>query len=347
MNLSVPGATLTPGPEYAVLINGDLDIIDVHDHTTGKGVAIPSGGININADLQFNSFNATLLRSTRFVAQGSPLALATDLGCVYVSGVDLYYNDVNGNQVRITQSGGVAGSPGSISGLSSPASATYNSGTQTFVWQSNTSIAANMDFGSAVLRNLSPNSTFGLTLSPPVLGSNYTITLPSLPVATSFMQMDTSGNVSAVVPLANGITRSMQAAVGQQVSATTGITAWNASGSISVYQTVGSLSVSLTTTGRPVILGMQCSGSGSFSGFISVTASSGQNASIMDLQYLRGSTALGPVTTFYTGSINQPPSCYNYLDVIGAGTYTYTVQVKSQISCPIQFTNVTLYAYEL
>lgn len=346
MNLVVPSATITDGPEYALNINGDLGVIDAHDHTVGKGVAIPSGGINVNADFPFNSFNATLLRSTRFVAQGAPISLPTDLGCTYVSGVDLYYNDVNGNQVRITQSGGVAGSPGSISGLSSPASATYNSGTQTFVWQSNTNIAANMDFGSAILRNLSPNSTFGLTLSPPVLGANYTVTLPSLPGANSFMQMDTSGTLSASIPLANGITRSNLAAVGQQLSATTGVLAWSSTGSTS-YETVGSLSVNITTSGRPVVLGMQTSGSGSVAGFIAITASTTQNASLMDLQFTRGGSGLNPTAVQLTNTVVFPPSQFGYLDVIGAGTYTYTVQVKSQIRCPIQFTNVTLYAYEL
>lgn len=194
MNLIVPGVGTEPGPDYADDINASLSIIDQHDHTTGNGVQITPAAIDINSALTLNDNFLTSAAGITFQAQLSTPALGT----VYESGVDLYYVDGVGNNVRITQSGGVAGSPGSIANLVPPASASYVSGTSTFVWQSNTNIAANMDFGSAIMRNLSPNSTFALTLQPPAaLGSNYTITLPSLPSSTKIMALTNSGVMSA------------------------------------------------------------------------------------------------------------------------------------------------------
>lgn len=194
MNLTVPGVGSEAGPDYAIAYNNNLSTIDNHNHTTGYGTAIPVDGINVNANFPFNN---------HFLTGVAGLTLQTQLSTpanqnVYVSGVDLYYTDGVGNNVRITQSGAVAGSPGSIANLVSPASATYVAVSSKFVWQSNTNIAASMDFGTAILRNLSPNSTFGITLqAPAALGSNYSITLPALPASQKIMTLDNSGNLSA------------------------------------------------------------------------------------------------------------------------------------------------------
>lgn len=197
MSLVIPTVGSDPGPQWAFDINASLNILDSHNHASGSGVPIPSAGLSINADLPFGNNNATTLRSIRFTTQASPLATASDVGCLYESGVDLYYNDGNGNQVRMTQSGGVAGTPGSIGGLTSPASATYVAGSQTFIWQSDAVTPANMDCASIILRNLVANSK-GLTLSPPnAMGANYALTLPSLPASQKFMTLDSSGTMSA------------------------------------------------------------------------------------------------------------------------------------------------------
>lgn len=203
MSMPVPVPGTDPGPQYAFDLNSCLNILDQHDHTPGAGNPITPSAMSINADLTIGSHNLTALRSTRFTAQGAPLALASDLGCVYVSGVDLYYNDENGNQIRLTASGGIAGTPGSISNLVAPASAAYVAGSKTFVFQSDVNQAANIDGGSYILRNIP--GTFGLTLSPPTLGSNYTITLPTLPGVSSFLSIDSSGSMGDSIPLMQGI----------------------------------------------------------------------------------------------------------------------------------------------
>lgn len=208
MNLPVPVVGVEQGPDWATQINNCMALIDSHTHTTGSGVPINPSGLDINADLTFAGNNATLLRSARFQNQASTLSGVADLNCAYSSGAggDLYYNDGSGNQIRLTQSGAVAGTPGSISNLVSPASAAYVAASQTFVWQSAANTAANLDCGSVIFRNITASS-YGLTLTPPAaLALNYTITLPAIPaVSGNFLTIDTSGNISSNVKI-DGIT---------------------------------------------------------------------------------------------------------------------------------------------
>ena len=196
MNLPIPVVGVDPGPDWALNINACLTIVDAHDHTNGKGVQITPNGLNINSTLSVNGNDVIDFRTVRFAVQGSVTG-AADLGCLYVSGEDLYFNDENGNVIRITQNGGVAGSPGSISNLTSPASASYVSGNQTFVWQFDVNQAANMDMQSIILRNATASS-FGVTVSAPsLLSVDYNIILPTLPVVQSFVTIDSSGNMAA------------------------------------------------------------------------------------------------------------------------------------------------------
>ncbi len=199
MNMPVPVVGVDPGEDWATNVNACLSVVDSHSHVPGQGVAINPGAIDINADLPFNNFNATTLRSTRFQPQGIPLADPTDLGCLYTSGVDLYYNDVNGNQIRMTQSGTVTGSTGTITGLpSGTASASYAAGTFTF--QSATNTPAAMSLGPTRIAQQVAGG-FGVTLSASASqASDYSLTFPvSLPSASSFLRSDTSGNLDTVV----------------------------------------------------------------------------------------------------------------------------------------------------
>jgi microcystin-dependent protein len=141
--------------------------------------------------------NLISTRTVRFQAQTMTLSLPSDAGCLYEVGVDLYYNDGAGNPVRITQSGAVAGTPGSIANLLPPASASFVAASATFVLQSAVNTPGNLDGGFIILRNNTANS-FGLTLEPPpAMGSDYTIVLPSLPASDAPLIIDSSGNITA------------------------------------------------------------------------------------------------------------------------------------------------------
>lgn len=197
MILPIPVVGIDPGPDWANNINNCLTIIDQHNHAIGSGVQINPDGININSDLAFNNSNLTLARSLRLNPQVAPLALVGDLGCLYESGVDLYFNDGNGTQIRITQSGAVAGTPGSIANLVSPASASYVSANSTFVFQSDVNTPGNVDGGFFILRN-NVASSKGLTLQPPsAMAANYSITLPSLPGSNLPVSISSGGIMSA------------------------------------------------------------------------------------------------------------------------------------------------------
>jgi len=199
MNLPIPVVGLDPGPDYANNVNSSLSAIDSHSHTTGSGVLIVPAAININSDLTFNDNNATGMRSVRYVDQITPFSLPADIRATYVVGPDLYYSDGAGNQIRITNSGSVAGPFGTITGLpSGTASASYAAGV--FVFQAATNTAANIDAGSYIFRNNTPGS-FGLTLEPPsAMGADYTVTLPppnSLG-QVGVLTYDTSNNIGSV-----------------------------------------------------------------------------------------------------------------------------------------------------
>lgn len=196
MGLPVPVVGTAPSPEWANDINASLSIIDQHDHTPGHGVPVTPAGLSITSDLSFGGNNATTLRSTRYSAQSAPISGGSDLGALYVSGVDLYYNDENGNQVRITQGGSVTGSSGTITGLpSGTASAAFSA--STFTFQSATSTPANLNVGPVTIgRNAASPKT--VTLAPSVSqAANYNWTFPTaLPGSTSLLTVDTSGNLA-------------------------------------------------------------------------------------------------------------------------------------------------------
>lgn len=109
MGLIVPVNLVDTSPDWGARIQAAFVAIDSHNHTSGSGVQVPTAGLSINADLAFAaagvSYNATSLRSSRFTAQGAPLVLGSDVGCVYVSGNELWYNDVAGRQVQLTNVG--------------------------------------------------------------------------------------------------------------------------------------------------------------------------------------------------------------------------------------------------
>lgn len=198
MDLPVPQVGLDSGPQYATDINTCLTLIDGHNHSPGYGVPISSSGINLTTDLPVNSNNLTLVRSVRFTPQSVAIpATSPDIGSVYVAGLDLWYNDLAGNQVQLTSGGLVNATSSGIS--DGTASATFSAGVLVVDAAANT--PANIQAASLLMGNNVANSHY-LTLSPPsAMGANYNVTLPALPSSTSFMLMNTSGVMSASVTL--------------------------------------------------------------------------------------------------------------------------------------------------
>lgn len=382
MGLVVPGVGTTIGPDWANDLNASLGIIDAHDHTPGNGVQIPPGGIDINTSLPFNGNMATSLGAGVFTVQGSNPAC---LDCVFSKGVDLYYIDGNGNAIQLTKSGGPNAGTGNISGLPSTptggAGVAWQNSQGTFQFtQDSGSAGGNADIGTLILRYAgsypTPSGNFIAIEAPTSLATGYSFTLPNnTPGANgSMLTSSTSGVISYTTPDgvgtamtstgANAVANSRTRATGTSVGAG-GVAVSADSGTYVLTSTptaVPNLSVTITTTGRPVHVGLISSGNISLDSVIQVVVSGSLSSGItahMDLY--RGSTFLSGQdfgNSFIVGSgaggffqiQNTPVSTVNHVDVIAAGTYTYTLKsYYSDISgsAGASLISAELVAYEL
>jgi hypothetical protein len=199
MNLNIPSVGQEPGPQYAFDVNSSLTLIDQHDHSPGRGVQINPAGININADLSFNSNNAININNLVLLSQPSSSILQS----IYVKPgtetpaiQDLWYNDSAGNAVQLTFNGLVNATIASLPGES------YAAGT--FFWKqgAGSTTPANFDIGSITLRPNVALTANGVVLGPPSgIGSQYNINLPLLPVTTQVLTISNSGIMSTTPSL--------------------------------------------------------------------------------------------------------------------------------------------------
>ena len=117
MNLDLPTVSVTLGPEWATELNDALELVDAHDHTSGKGKKVPTAGIDINAHLNFQEYKAYNLYSTQYDEQSVPLTGASNAGSVHMSGGDLYFTNSSGTAIQLTDGGSVVTSPGTVQSL--------------------------------------------------------------------------------------------------------------------------------------------------------------------------------------------------------------------------------------
>jgi hypothetical protein len=148
----------------------------------------------------------------------------------------------------------------------------------------------------------------------------------------------------------NAVTRAKLAAVGHQISDSSG----TASTSSTSYGDVTNLSVTITTTGRPVVLALIPDGSASEAYLGSVHASAAmaeclyrilEDASDIAVFSFRGDVSAMTVV------LAVPPGSVYLVHPTSAGTYTYKIQAKvgpTATGTPACRTyNVKLVAYEL
>lgn len=111
MNLDLPTPTVTLGPEWATDLNTALELVDEHDHSSGKGAPVPTSGLNINADVPFNEYRASNLFSAKFMEQDATLTGASNANSVYSVSGDLYYTSGAGVAVQLTSGGSIVAVP--------------------------------------------------------------------------------------------------------------------------------------------------------------------------------------------------------------------------------------------
>jgi hypothetical protein len=102
MGLTLPVETVTPGPEWATELNTALTTVDNHDHTEGKGAAIPFSAITVTGDQDFNNFSPVNSKSVQFNPQVAVLP-GTEANKIYDVNGDLYWNNNAGIPVQLTQ----------------------------------------------------------------------------------------------------------------------------------------------------------------------------------------------------------------------------------------------------
>jgi len=202
MNLIQPTIGIDSGLFWEQSSNNNSYILDGHNHSPGYGVQINPSGININADLTFNNTNNLIqVRSVRFQPLNANISNPADIGCLYESVNNLWFNDGLGNQVQITSGGSVNATS---SGISS-GSATAGFLSSVLVVSSAPNTPANIQAQSILLGNNIANSKYVTLSAPSSLAANYNLILPSIPGSSSFLQIDTAGNITAGPTIAAGI----------------------------------------------------------------------------------------------------------------------------------------------
>ena len=365
MNLPVPVVGQDLGPQYATDINNCMALIDQHDHSSGEGVQITPAGLNINAALALNTNALLSALYTAYTPQASPIpAVSPAVGALYVAGVDLYYNDINGEQIQITSGGHVNAGAGSITGLpSGTAGVTYSSVAETYIFTSSTLTPANLDAGSVILRNLTMGSN-GITLQAPnSLGSDYSITLPPLPSSTMALTITSSGimgeaNFSGAQLTAGTVTQAAAAIKTTGTTATAGnVAISSSSGSFStssnVPVNVTNLSVTITSLGNPIEVWLQPDGANTATlATIPITTGAAGTMLLSISESLTSTEVvfqlgmIGALGEFPMGT-NSAPSCIRFLSIVGAGTRTYNVAVEASAHTTAFVSNCVLVAREI
>jgi hypothetical protein len=362
--LANPAGTASPepGPQYATDNNQSFTILDSHNHSPGSGVQITPLGMNINTNLSFQNNQATNVYGIQF---SNPLANSTSLTFLYTApqsggGInDLFYNDGAGNVIALTKAGLVNATIASLPGES------YAGGTFTWVQGNGSTTPANFDIGAITIRPNTAGTTNGVVVGPPsAISSQYNIFLPILPGSTSFTTIDSSGNMSSI-PLLGSLTNSNLSSsagiLGTQIASQTitqsnlaarstgttvgagGVALSTPFGTTASSGTIGS--VTITTTGRPVYVGLMCAQG--VTGQITLTASA-----IPTFVITNGST--GTILSNFTNNISSSgampilPAGINAIDISVNGlpaTYTYTASWSG--SGNVTLAQIQLIAYEI
>ena len=223
MTLTIPtvGNAAVPdgGPGYATEINAAINLIDAHDHSSGKGLPVTQNGINITGALPFQTNPATGLTYIGLTNQTA--ALSTTRTLYNVNG-ELYWTDGSGNQVAITAAGAVnTGATGNLSGMDGSAAVTYSAITKTFTFTQSAAFPAKVAHGDLLLYETVAAAAQTITIKAPAgLANTFTLTLPgALPATNALTQFSTAGVISFIAAPANtGLLQSTSAGVTTFVS---------------------------------------------------------------------------------------------------------------------------------
>ena len=115
---------------------------------------------------------------------------------------------------------------------------------------------------------------------------------------------------------------------------------------------VTNLTVTITTTGRPVFIGLINDGTNTGASFIGASAAASNIENVTISINKNGSELIRQVYDIQAGSstitlINYPVSTFSHIDTPSIGTYTYKIQMLSSNANTAQIVRARLIAYEL
>ncbi len=346
MGMILPVVEETLGPEWATELNTALDSkVDSHDHSTGKGVKITPSGMNINADLTLSSNNLTSVRSVRMATQPSVLIGALDLGSVYQVNGDLYYNNTQGDAIKITDGSGLNfSSLGTIGGdFGQPgvqAAVTYTELDATFAFTQSAGSGAAVVVGRLGIADPTVG-TDEVGLIAPLAAVAHDIELPANAATQDgsiwLVNIDGTSELSDTI---NDITISdpiLEGTIATPLTASRAVFT-DASGNLSVNTLTGTGSVVQTlspTITTPSIVGATISGS--IASTATITGGAYSDATLTGTTTNAGTVSGGTVSgaTLTTATITNP--------TVTTGTFTSPTLVTPALGTPASgtMTNVT------
>ncbi len=191
-------------------------VIGAHNHTTGSGVPVPSGGLRINADVPW-AYNGTSYAITAAKALDfTPVAVADVAAyssALFTNSADnnLYFRNSSGVNVKIIDGstlnvsivGGIGGDYSSVSALFD-----YDDATDTYRARQETAASvrqyAKLSIADLIIREYDaagdatvPANTVTVK-SPDALAASYALTLPAaLPASTKLLAVSSAGVLAA------------------------------------------------------------------------------------------------------------------------------------------------------
>lgn len=207
--------------------------LDGHDHTTGKGVKVPSAALNVNAAVSWSSggtsWPITDILALDFKPSDATLSGITSLaGALFVSdgagglsANELYWRTTTGSNVKVTAGTAlnVAGFVGGIGGDYAAVGAlvVFDDATDSYWFQQQVGSAvrqyARMRSADVDLYEFKANPAAGVPAnrvrlaSPAALAGSYALTFPgALPGGAAIVTIDSGGVITAATPTSQALT---------------------------------------------------------------------------------------------------------------------------------------------
>lgn len=211
MSLVLPTRGAPGSGAWADTLDSDLTLTDAHDHSSGKGVRVPSAGLNINADISFASLYApkNLHRAQFSEIAGGALSGSHNLSLFVSDGTggltahELYFRTSAGNFIKFTSgsslnvsafTGGIGGDYTAVSAL-----VDFDDANKQYRFRSGggTNFARVTSGGLRLIEFGTSETLFVGQIAPAGLAASYTMTWPTaLPGSAQIAQIDSGGQVS-------------------------------------------------------------------------------------------------------------------------------------------------------